>query len=578
MSSPSADDSAPSGAPPPPAAAGAEKEDPPPPAACAPEKPPRPAAAAVSEGDGAHSYASIEEPSPEEDDDGHLVFPKKFTLYNWETISEEDIVVSVFPTKEVRGDIVQVKPATKRSDAFTSSVFDAEDKMEKILEPFGIQLETISSGAENQKVVLKKVDPELAKKLPVIKKHVRAIHGKTAKSQKMCYYCKRCLELKGLRLGDPDQIRMALVVVASLTDACRGEDDKAQAVLNILKLYPHDVACCGNNIQPRQFLDRDKGGSGVFIKSFPYDVIYQSTMNPLMKKIEEVLPQDECLPVGMQIYPQSYEKKRQMNYPFDNRRYEYLPSTDEWTRKFLSPVQFRYSTIQFWFWVACQFSLSGEMHDCQLVLKDDSGTGIDSKVYPTWPCPVSRADPHLRILASAGLWAGHEVGKEHEDDCPVDQIWHVDIREIEGDGGQQWTVHATPHPKGKFKPGIFVIPAQDYRDICFTQDCARVVVTVNKSELLYFSGDVAHGGKTYSGDDPSWHYSIHHYIDSKYHEMKDNTFGLVCEANALHGQAHAKHLSPDSVQSIKDVLNKAMEKIKKAEALRPSGSNKRKTY
>ena len=46
--------------------------------------------------------------------------------------------------------------------------------------------------------------------------------------------------------------------------------------------------------------------------------------------------------------------------------------------------------------------------------------------------------------------------------------------------------------------------------------------------------------------------------------MTDDTFGIVTEANALHGQEHAQYLSKDIVESMKKTLDDSMKKLNTA--------------
>ena len=520
------------------------------------------AAAAVSTGSDQSPYAQLKPPPIVMDEEGNATFPNEYKVFNWETITLEDIVLSIVPSKTFKGSCVAATDELNLSDALAQSVFEAENLLQKRLDPFGIQLATIPTGAESNMTRLKSSDPALAEKFPSIVGNRTSIN-KNNPSRPMRYYCKRCLELKGIRSKDPSQMCMALVVVARLKDACfdtKGRDSQqAQAVLTIEKLFPHDVACSqGSGLQkPSHYLNEAKGGSGSLVVDFPYDLIYGPTMSALMAKVSSCSTTNGVLPVGKQISPQTYDEKVTV-YPFDNRGYEPLPSTNPWIKEVLCPVEFRYATISFWFWVACHFSLSAEMYGLQFQPFQGGGSK-KTTVYPTWPCPKEPPKPHLRIKGVAGLWAGHQKGEEL-----VDQIFHVDIREVkvvDEEGLKEVTISENPYLKSRFKPGIFVIPSQDYRDICFIRDCQKVVVRSTKGEVMYFGGDVAHGGKTYPPDDPSWHFSVHLYMDSEYHPMLQDTFGLVNEANALYGQQHTRYLKPAYVEEIKAVILAAMKKL-----------------
>ena len=106
-----------------------------------------------------------------------------------------------------------------------------------------------------------------------------------------------------------------------------------------------------------------------------------------------------------------------------------------------------------------------------------------------------------------------------------------------------------------------VIPTENERVICFPNGDEKEYVATKKGELLYFAGDVAHGGKTYDRNDPSWHFSIHFYIDSTHHKYTDDRFQIVNAANFIHAPQHCRYLMKDYIAKMEYVLEKVQKQI-----------------
>ena len=102
------------------------------------------------------------------------------------------------------------------------------------------------------------------------------------------------------------------------------------------------------------------------------------------------------------------------------------------------------------------------------------------------------------------------------DEC-IHQICHKD-GETNGN-----TIAANKRLQNLFKPGSFIIPLEDERKIYIgTPDEARNVITVYKGQILFFAGDVPHGGITYErsskGSNEVWHIGLHGHLDSTKHD------------------------------------------------------------
>lgn len=60
-------------------------------------------------------------------------------------------------------------------------------------------------------------------------------------------------------------------------------------------------------------------------------------------------------------------------------------------------------------------------------------------------------------------------------------------------------------------------------------------------------------GKAYEEDNPSWHFSIHFYIDLIYHKYNPYELSVPAAANGLHSAPHCQYLKDTFVSNIKKV-------------------------
>ena len=304
------------------------------------------------------------------------------------------------------------------------------------------------------------------------------------------------------------------------------------------------------------------------VARFPYETIVGDTMDELLEEAKETEPSKGKLPYGKQIYPQTYEvgKLDKTEYPFDNRSFHPIPSPDENVMDALPPKKVRQMLIRQWYYIANNFSLSSEMHDMQF--KEIKTPGSKHTMYPTWPRPDKKPVPHLRIVGAALLWGGHKRGDDME---PVDQLIHEDIPDVivaDKEDGEEYYFGVTDNPKleegGLFKPGTVIMPIQDERLLCVISGGEKKVLTAKKGEMVFFTGDFAHAGKTYKEEDPSWHFCIHFYIDSIYHKYNPYELSVPPVANFVYSGAHCRYLKDTFVSNIKEVGITAIEEMEAA--------------
>jgi hypothetical protein len=525
-------------------------------------------------------YVGIPEPVLEEGRVGKMDYPIKFREYSADTITLEDIVSAVLPDSQFLGNVVTIpvnpkEQASKRNnkqqhEAFSASVISAEDQLEEALKVYGVQLATIPHWVESKRGELRSSNPRQACQFPPITGHRRNVRNGEG-SLMACYYCKRCLDLRGFECGDPGRVKFALVVVGRIRKVDTGDSSNAQASLTVEKLFPHDRQCFEGNrdMCPTSFLDRTRFGSGALLVDFPLKEIVGKTMARLVEQFKERPPNRGGVPVGDQIFPDAEEggMRNRGKYMFDYRFYMKLPSEEDFVRKVLSPTDFRMMMVATWYWIAGKFSLSNQMYELQL---KKFSVGAGNNLYPTWP-PVEEeiVIPHLFLSDVSGLWGGHQKGNHA---TPVDQVLHVDIPEVrvrseDTVDHELYTVTTNPDLQGKMRPGSCLVPLMDFRDLCTVRENQKYVDRVSKDQMLYFSGDYCHGGKTYLRSDESHHLCIHFYLNSYFHQKKNDHIGLVTEANALHGQEHARYLNDIEIDDMMAVLKVAQKRLDHASKL-----------
>jgi hypothetical protein len=537
------------------------------------------------------------EPDLELSFDGKEVFPKKYREFSWETITSEDIVTAVLPLRTFTGKAVQTVPGdrSKKGDegsvpkvkaannSFPDSVVDAEHQLENALSIYGVQIATIPSYVESSLTILRRENQRLAQKFPPLQAHRRNIPGKK-KTRLLYYYCRRCLRLQGFDSGDPDRVGFSMVAACRLQRR-QGEDSAVQAELTVEKLFPHDRICslADPDLLPSNYLDQNNGGSGAQIVQFPIDNVLGDLFTPLIKKVDRFPPGECDLPVGTQIFldPSPGQVQAGKLYPFDRRRYEHIPTKNTFFREVIGTEDLRQKTIRLWFWIAGKFSISDQMHYVQT---SPFVTNGGTKVFPRWPLEDPSNDLgivcHLRLNGLSALWGGHQKG-----DMKVDQLYHIDIPEkkkvLIKEGSTEevvFDVSTNPSLQGLFKPGGFIIPLQDSRTLITLGQCQVNEDEITRGHLIYFCGDYAHAGMTYSSEDPSWHFSLHVYLDSAYHARShDDSVKVMIESVAQHEPEHAKYLDVKTVERMEDHLAGLVARLDLAIAGNPTVKKRKRT-
>ena len=357
---------------------------------------------------------------------------------------------------------------------------------------------------------------------------------------------------------------------------------KAQAKLFITHVYPHDCEC---NVPRDQkltsLIDANNGGSGMVMLDIPHKEIFRNTLKELLAEVTAVDLFDDDAPPGKQIFPNTYERNKIKEYPFDIRMYEYLPTPDhDYFNNMISQEHWHMANVRLWYWLVCRLSATEDSFPIYEMEGQSQG------FFPVWPVPDNKPSPHLRCKKGALLWGCHE--KPDDGKIPtrgsskkpaIDQAFHCDFHDKEETvlgKKQRVTVSQNPKLEGRTKPGSFIIPLEDWREIRFLCNGKPRVVRVPFGKILYFAGDTVHGGVTIprSVEGPvlgnlKGHWSYHLYWDSSLHPMIKDHFQLSMEGLAYYGRDHAYYLNQKEYQG--PMLGALMEHTEQAASILKGG-------
>ena len=357
---------------------------------------------------------------------------------------------------------------------------------------------------------------------------------------------------------------------------------QAQAQLFITHVFPHDCECTVPRDQKlTSLIDSNNGGSGMVMLDIPHKKIFRNTLNELLEEVKSVnLFDPDVAPPGNQIFPNTYERNKIKVYPFDIRLYEYLPSPNHnYFNQMILQEHWHMANIRLWYWVVCKLSATEDSFPIYDLVGGNQG------YYPIWPVPQNAQRPHLRCKKGALLWGCHEKTddtiptRQHTRKAAVDQAFHCDFHDKEEEVlGKKQMVTVSENPKlvGRTKPGSFIIPMEDWREIRFLSNGKPRVVRVPFGKILYFVGDTVHGGVTIprSVENPDLgtlkgHWSYHLYWDSSLHPMIKDHFQIIMEGLAYYGRDHACYLNQKEYQG--PMLGKLMEHTEEAARILKGG-------
>lgn len=319
--------------------------------------------------------------------------------------------------------------------------------------------------------------------------------------------------------------------------------------MTVLELLPHDWQCTAKTDEEKLMfgVDRERQhGSGWMVLPFPYEKIFGKTFDPVVKLMRFWKPGDE-VPPGWVI--EHLVDKTMRLYNKDLRIYLTLPNNLEWNSSVLDMKMLDGSMAHLALFVANKFNAASQMWD-----------EVQLHIAPV-PDKVGMADASIKdahlmyagipVLPPGCTW---EEAKENPPEI-VDQPAHMDM--TENHEKNQPRVSLNAKLKGKLKPGSLVIVLDDHRILRFFENGKWVEVKLKKGEMLYFSGDTTHAGKTYGMDDLGLHPGVHVSIVSTLQEWSGEDFDLDIQSLVATGCQHADRLPPQMLSDVAEHLNQS---------------------
>jgi hypothetical protein len=283
-------------------------------------------------------------------------------------------------------------------------------------------------------------------------------------------------------------------------------------------VFYHDNDCSGN--------DRKKAPK-LQVFDLDFQEIIGDTFEPLVTKLKTFHfkkgAQQPELPPGSHI---NYGYN---DYIFDDRSYEYLPSPINYAD--LAIEKHRLTMVRLFFFLVVMNNISDQaayqILDMVQLLHLFSSTGQLSS-FPVMENP----NTHLHFYEVSLLFGGHCMNETEGMAC-IHQICHMDVADLDTDDSRLLF-------KGKQLPGSFILPLENQRTIYV--HTPQNQVTVKKGQVLYFDGDLPHGGITYlvEGDGTDWYPAIHGHIDSTLMKRKRGFFEYKGSSDVYHPDEHLK--------------------------------------
>jgi len=368
---------------------------------------------------------------------------------------------------------------------------------------------------------------------------------------RQCFlYCKNCLNWD----ANTPRPELHACVIASV------KFRREPSAWIFTELYPHNQACESPNspLGVRDKVDRELNGSGLMRKPIDFDVIFGSTYNAIIEKSMSYGNPCNNGPPGLWLNNGMVDEEgNDDHYPWDNRFYCALPSPTFYPDE-LSSEAHRAAMLRFSLWFMNTFSLVWEFYprsntDSTVLLNkpgfqrdwnplqypEPSPNGPDKSIQVITMIggghalePIYDSNGKLkRSLGGRGFY--YQVKPVRDPSKAVHQPCHQDFPPYFPPEGPDPTegadpleglpLHHNPRLKGIFKPGTIIVPIQDSRKIYHISP-HQEVITVNRGEVLYFSGDYKHGGMVYlvdSGEPLSWHLSLHMHLMSTFHQHEE---------------------------------------------------------
>ena len=310
-------------------------------------------------------------------------------------------------------------------------------------------------------------------------------------------------------------------------------NDEGQFVIDMQKVFFHDKDCV---IEKEEKLPSFE----FMVFDFEFDEVIGDTYDLVVQRFKGCDFHDKDIPTLLPGHSINYGTT---SYDFDDRVYEYLPSS---RYPDINKGEYRCSMLRVLFMMAADLNMASEVAYTVLDMKKF----IFEFTTPNQYCHCTEEinpEQHLYFNEVSLLFGGHSMLKDEEDsDYVVDQIVHKDGETSEGE------IKNIVELMGRHKPGSFIIPLDEPRTIfvCTPQ----LLVTAKKGQYIWFHGALAHGGKTYkaSKEGNDWKPAIHGHLDSNYHKRKRGDFAFEGSDNVYFPLEHVQFMN-----DLSPILSKA---------------------
>ena len=297
--------------------------------------------------------------------------------------------------------------------------------------------------------------------------------------------------------------------------------------------FYHDTDCSGEERKPSPRYQ-------VFDLDFP--AIIGDAYEPLVSKLKtfHFVPgaENQARPPGSHI---NYGSAL---YNYDDRSYLYIPSNTHYPE--LPRETHRETMVRLFYFLAVNRNMSAQAAYQVLDLETFIACCLQAKQIGHYPVMANAPNYHLHFFELSLLFGGHSM-MPAEDGEVTHQICHMDLADL-------LSVPALETFKGKQKPASFIMPLENERTIYV--NTLHTLVTVKKGQVLFFEGDLAHGGITYhaTGEGNDWYPAIHGHLDSTLFERKRGLFEFKNSTNVYYPDEHLqfeKDLGPPLVAAEK---------------------------
>lgn len=430
------------------------------------------------------------------------VFDPQYTIFDQNNLQFDELAGAVVPEGIIVSNVIADKYIDSLRDALDVQLFDR-------LRLYNFDPTYITTGSFFSP--MRKIEPNFA-------------HGHIAMDRRcgrhFYLYCKRCSKWAGGTGVTPTDFSFVPIARFKLEQIATGEPNgpprgKKLATVELCEVFPHNKDCltCLSNRFNNQ-ISPSNGGSGMAKVSFDFQHIIGNVYHRAIEKLNTFQSPETVSAPGVPI------NNDQPDYPYDDRRYEFLPSLKDYFPE-IHPEEHRQCMRRVALWYMNTFNCVFEF------IPYGSFSGIyyrpnfvdvrDGRLPP---------DPDKSLCHISMLFGGHGfhpvnfgdpsvVEIETDPERLIHQPCHSDFPSILVDGSR-CSVGANPRLQGVTKPGTIIIPIESPREVYRLNPSNRVEIV--RGEALWMDGDTVHGGvSTIHSHRVKWRPVLHIHVSSLHH-------------------------------------------------------------